>query len=210
MKEKNMKEPNKFNNEEESLSIYKLYVGKMYYQNFDGVTIEEEDYNVVGLVNCIKHEFYDVLNYKKIPIWSNKNPENNLGRYIVKTMLPLREYLKSNGTEYGNTIKRKELRELIEPENVKNPILKRIVSIFHKIDNSKMDNDSKEKLKIDLLNNMNWYIEKISNNDFTVTELQVINEKLDTIEYMTYPQDIKEIKIEEKRLKKRLFNKEKD
>ena len=29
MKEKNMKEPNKFNNEEESLSIYKLYVGKI-------------------------------------------------------------------------------------------------------------------------------------------------------------------------------------
>ncbi len=205
----------KFNdNEEEKLDVYKLYVGKMCYKTFDGKTIEEDDYSVVGLFNYMKHDFYDVLNYKSIPIWDNKNEENNVARYVIRTVLPFQEYLELNNMEYSDTITRKELRNMIEPENVKDPILKRIAYIFNKIENSSINNDEKEQLKKNLLDSMNLYVENMTKKDLSIIEqanlLKKINEKINLIEYMSSPHNLEEIQNEGKRLKKRLFNKEKD
>ena len=197
-------------NEEENLNIYKLYVGKMCYRSFNGKALEDKEYTVAGTYDCARFEFYDVLNYKSIPVWNNKYFERNMGRYVVKDMLPLRDYLKENGIDYTCKIKRKDLRNLMEPETVKDDILKRIVTIFHNVENSALSNEEKNDIKNRLLTYMDEYVEKISDKSKTIyakaNVIQNINYSLCIIESMI-PGKVEEIKMESTKLRKVLFKK---
>ena len=113
--------------------------------------------------------------------------------------------------EVKEEITRKELREIIAPLEVKDPILRRVVNIFKKVDDSNLGTEANTFLKANLERVMDKYLEDISKgkNDLMIpAEIKYnANLSLSAIEDMIPSKNIDEVKEEGKKVKEMLFRK---
>ncbi len=188
-----------------------LYVGKLGYQNQFGDYHECDSDLVVGVHNYEEKSFEDVLNFKKYAVRRLDNILPKSEVYSVDELIPLKEFMKEKGLEVKEEITRKELREIIAPLEVKDPILRRVVNIFKKVDDSNLGTEANTFLKANLERVMDKYLEDISKgkNDLMIpAEIKYnANLSLSAIEDMIPSKNIDEVKEEGKKVKEMLFRK---
>ena len=202
---------NKYNGlEEELLPVDKLYYGKLGYRSGSGKFFEHNNSFAIVRYNIGSYEFEDVLNFETYYI--DKQVENNItsGKLAIHNLVPVSTLLNQKGIKYEDYITRKELRKAFSIEEVKDAVLKKIIDLSTRIDESFLGNNDKLVLKNLLLNVLDNYEKKVvsnGNNKLLSCEVRKIAfNSLRDIENMIPCKDIEEFKEDSKQLRKKLID----
>lgn len=194
--------------DEKELDVERLYVGKTGYRTSTGHFFEHKDSYVVVMYRWGSKEFEDVLNLRRFTLNKPGCEEINLASFSIDEFTPLKEILDEKGIKYGYTIKRKELREIFYPEEVKDEVLKKIVEVSYKIDESQLNESEKSDFRRNLLLTMDGYVEAIANNTNDTLAPSIKENALNflsIIESMIPNMSVDDVKKESERLKKTIF-----